>query len=66
MPKDTWYFAYHHNSEYEWSLPRGFAEELENQEIKVIRNECSDPNLIRFPSEKEIEKQTAKAQKEIC
>ena len=24
-------------------FPRGFAEELENQKIKVIRNECNDP-----------------------
>ena len=60
MPKDTWYFAYHHNSEYEWSLPRGFAEELENQEIKVIKNECSDPNLFRLPSAKEIENENIK------
>ena len=60
MYKDTWYFVYHHNSEYEWSLPRGFAEELENQEIKVIRNECSDPNLFRLPSAKEIENENIK------
>ncbi len=60
MYKDAWYFVYHHNSEYEWSLPRGFAEELENQEIKVIRNECSDPNLFRLPSAKEIENENIK------
>ena len=60
MYKDTWYFVYHHNSEYEWSLPRGFAEELENQEIKVIRNECSNPNLFRLPSAKEIDNENIK------
>ena len=60
MYKDTWYFVYHHNSEYEWSLPTGFAEELENQEIKVIRNECSDPNFFRLPSAKEIENENIK------
>ena len=38
-----------------WSLPRGFAEELEKQKINLIRKEVSDPNLMELPSEKEIE-----------
>ena len=46
MIKNTWYFYYHHNPKQKWSLPRGFAEELENQKVKVIRKECSDPNMI--------------------
>ena len=54
MIKNTWYFAYHHNPKQQWSLPRGFAEELENQKIKLIRQEVSDPNKIKFPSAKEI------------
>tara|TARA_B100001248_G_C27392306_1_gene463196 strand:+ start:2445 stop:3338 length:894 start_codon:yes stop_codon:yes gene_type:complete len=58
--KNTWYFSYHHNPRQRWSLPRGFAEELENQAIKVIRNECSDPNLFKLPSEKEIERENIK------
>ena len=60
MIKDQWYFTYHHNPKQKWSLPRGFAEELENQEIKVIRNEYSDPNLFKLPSAKEIEKENIK------
>ncbi len=54
MNKNTWYFSYHHNPEYLWSLPKGFAEELENQNINVIRNECSNPNLMRLPTAEEI------------
>ncbi len=60
MKKNTWYFVYHHNPEYEWSLPRGFAEELEKQSIKVIRNECNNPNMFRLPSSKDIKKQKIK------
>ena len=60
MIKNTWYFSYHHNPSQKWSLPRGFAEELENQEIKVIRNEYNDPNLFKLPSAKEIEKENIK------
>lgn len=55
MANNTWYFIYHHCQEYEWSLPRGFADELEKQEIDVIRNECNDPNMFRLPSAEEIE-----------
>ena len=57
MIKNTWYFAYHHNPKQKWSLPRGFAEELENQKINLIRQEVSDPNMIKFPTSKEIETQ---------
>ena len=39
MIKNTWYFTYHHNPKTQWSTPRGFAEELENQQINLIRNE---------------------------
>ena len=60
MINDSWYFAYHQNPKYSWSLPRGFADELENQKIKVIRNECSDPNIMRLPSAKEIEEKKIK------
>ena len=55
MIKNTWYFSYHHNPKQEWSLPRGFAEELENQKIKLIRNEVSHPNMMKLPSAEEIE-----------
>ena len=57
MIKNTWYFAYHHNPKQKWSLPRGFAEELENQKINLIRQEVSDPNMIKLPTSKEIETQ---------
>ena len=60
MIKNTWYFTYHHNPRQEWSLPRGFAEELENQKINLIRKEVSDPNMITLPSKKEIEKENIK------
>ena len=55
MIKNTWYFTYHHNPRQKWSLPRGFAEELENQKINLIKKEVRDPNMITLPSKKEIE-----------
>ena len=55
MINNAWYFIYHHNPREKWSLPRGFAEELEKQKITLIRKEVSDPNLMELPSEKEIE-----------
>ena len=55
MKKNTWYFAYHHNPKQQWSLPRGFAEELENQKIRLIRKEVSDPNMMTLPSANQIE-----------
>ena len=54
MINNAWYFIYHHNPIEKWSLPRGFAEELEKQKIYLIRKEVSDPNLMELPSEKEI------------
>ena len=55
MIKKTWYFTYHHNPKTQWSTPRGFAEELENQQINLIRNEVSNPNKMELPSANEIE-----------
>lgn len=54
MKNHTWYFIYHHKPNELWSLPRGFADELENQNIRVLRKEVSNPFLMRLPTEKEI------------
>ncbi|MCR8538762.1 MAG: glycosyltransferase [Prochlorococcus marinus CUG1439] len=56
MIRKTWYFTYHHNPKENWSLPKGFAKELENQNINLISKEVSNPNNIELPSEEEIEK----------
>jgi len=58
--KNTWYFTYHHNPKTQWSTPRGFAEELENQQINLIRNEVSNPNKMELPSANEIETNSIK------
>ena len=55
MNEDTWYFTYHHNPREKWSLPRGFADELEIQKVKLIRKEVNNPDLMRLPSAEEIE-----------
>ena len=54
MKEDTWFFTYHHIPNEKWSLPRGFADELENQKINLIRKEVSDPNLMKMPTAEEI------------
>ena len=53
--RNTWFFTYHHNPKEKWSLPRGFAEELEKQKVKLIRKEVNDPNMMILPTAKEIE-----------
>ena len=55
MKENTWYFTYHHIPKEQWSLPRGFADELENQKVNLIRKEVSDPNMIAMPTAEEIE-----------
>ena len=60
MIKYKWYFTYHHNPLEKWSLPRGFAKELENQKINLLVKEVSDPNMMHLPSAKEIEKENIK------
>ena len=55
MEENTWYFIYHHIPNEKWSLPRGFADELENQKVKLIRKEVSDPNMMTMPTSEEIE-----------
>tara|TARA_A100001388_G_C28698399_1_gene464877 strand:+ start:83 stop:997 length:915 start_codon:yes stop_codon:yes gene_type:complete len=58
--KNTWYFTYHHNPKNEWSTPKGFAEELEKQNINLIRNEVSNPKNMELPSANQIEKENIK------
>ena len=60
MIKNTWYFTYHHNPKNEWSTPKGFAEELEKQNINLIRNEVSNPKNMELPSANQIEKENIK------
>jgi len=60
LKENTWYFTYHHITNEKWSLPRGFADELENQKINIIRKEVSDPNLMRMPTAEEIKSEKIK------
>ena len=60
VKENTWYFTYHHIPKEKWSLPRGFADELENQKVNLIRKEVSDPNMMKMPTADEIEIQNIK------
>jgi hypothetical protein len=47
-----WCFLYHHDNQEEWSLPRGFAHELEKGGINVKRLEFNDPKDFKLPNKK--------------
>jgi len=60
LKENTWYFTYHHIPNQKWSLPRGFADELEKQQVKLIRKEVSDPDIMRMPTAEEVKNQNIK------
>ena len=48
--ENCWCFLYHHHNQEEWSLPRGFAYELEQQGINVKRLEFDQPKDFKLPN----------------
>ena len=54
MPNGSWYFLYHHDPIDKWSLPIGFAEELEKQNIDLKTHNIFNLNKFKLPSREEI------------
>ena len=54
MFNGSWYFVYHHDPKDKWSLPIGFAKELEKQNINLKTYNILDLNKFKLPSKEEI------------
>ena len=52
----SWCFLYHHNKNERWSLPIGFADELESQGINLKRLEFYNPLELKLPNKEYIKK----------
>ncbi|KGG02879.1 hypothetical protein EU99_1841 [Prochlorococcus marinus str. MIT 9321] len=52
----SWCFLYHHDKNEKWSLPVGFANELESQGISLKRKEFHNPLEFKLPNNEYIKK----------
>ena len=55
-----WCFLYHHDKHEKWSLPKGFAKELESQGINLKRLEFQNPLNFKLPNKEYIKKNNIK------
>ena len=54
MSNRSWYFIYHHIPNQKWSCPIGFADELENQGVSLIKYNILNLQDFKLPSKKEV------------